>query len=211
MCSHSVFAVSQELVERIAAGRKLLDLGKIDAAINEFQAAAAIDPTQAAAFLNLGHAYERANRTDDAIEAYRKSIELEPRNFYARNNLGVLYDREGKYDDAMIEFQKALDNEPKNAMALRNLETAKKNKAVVQQQNEQINGATKEVEAKPQDPIPVYQLARLYASQGKKEAAVECLRKAIQLGYKDFAYIKTDPAFVRMRDEREFQLLLLRK
>jgi Tfp pilus assembly protein PilF len=211
LCCSLPYAGSQEAAERLALGRKLLDQGKIDAAISEFQRAAEMDPKHGAAFLNLGQAYERANRNDAAVDSYRKSIELEPQNFYAHNNLGVLYDKQRKYDEAIAEFQMALKNQPNNAMALKNLEIAKKNKAVVQERTNQISQATKEVEAKPQDPIPAYHLARLHASHGNKEAAMEWLSKAIQRGYKDLAYVKNDPAFVELRDEREFQLLLLQK
>jgi Flp pilus assembly protein TadD len=209
--SNLVSASSQGVAERIATGRRLLELGQLEAAIGEFQKAAAMDPKHGAALLNLGQAYERANRTDEAIDAYRKSIELEPRNFYSRNNLGVLYDKQGKYDDAIAEFQNALKNEPNNAIALKNLETAKKNKAVVRERNAQLSQAEKEVEVNPKDPEPAYQLARLHAAYGKKETAIEWLGKAIQLGYKDLAYVKADPAFTGIRKEREFELLLLKR
>jgi Flp pilus assembly protein TadD len=211
LCSTVVSAASQEGAEQIAAGRKLLDQGNVEAALSEFRKAVATDPTNGAAFLNLGQAYERANRADDAIEAYRKSIELAPRNFYAHNNLGVLYDQQDKYDDAVIAFQAALKNDPTNAIAQKNLETARKNKVVLAERNAQISRAQKQIEGKPLEPEPAYQLARLYASHGNKEAATEWLGKAIQLGYKDMAYVKTDPAFVTLRDDREFQLLLLKK
>jgi superkiller protein 3 len=205
------FGASEKATERIAMGRKLLDEGNVEAAINEFQKAVAVDPKYGAALLNLGAAYERANRSDEAIEAYRKSIELEPRNFYARNNLGVLYDKQAKYDDAIAEFQSALQNDPNNTVALKNLETAKKNKAVAQERNTQISRAEKAVGANPKDPKAAYQLARLHASYGNKETAIEWLGKAIQLGYTDLAYVKADPAFVNVREERDFQLLLLRQ
>jgi tetratricopeptide (TPR) repeat protein len=211
LCFALTSVAAQSAAERIAAGTKLLDEGNIDAAISEFQRAAEMDRKHGAALLNLGQAYERANRNDEAVDAYRKSIELEPRNFYAHNNLGVLYDRQGKYDEAIAEFQSALSDQPNNAMALKNLETAKKNKILMQERTNLISRAMKEVESKPQDPTPAYHLARLHASYGNQQAAIEWLGKAIQRGYRDFAYIKTDPAFVSMRDEREFELLLLRK
>jgi superkiller protein 3 len=211
LCSNMVSAASEEAAERIAAGKKLLEQGRVEAAISEFQKASNIDPKYGAAQLNLGHAYERANRNDEAIDAYRKSIELEPRNFYARNNLGVLYSKKGMYDQAIIEFQDALNNDPRNAMALKNLEIAKKNKAAMQERETVIARAEKQVEAKPNDPTPAYQLARVYATYGKKEVAIEWLAKAIEKGYKDFAYVKTDPAFTNLREERDFQLLLLKE
>ena len=74
-----------------------------------------------------------------------------------------------------------------------------------------IARAEKEVEAKPSDPTPAYQLARVYATYGKKEEAIEWLGKAIGQGYKDIAYLKTDPAFANIREERDFQLLLLQR
>jgi tetratricopeptide (TPR) repeat protein len=170
-----------------------------------------VDPKNGAAFLNLGHAYERANRSDEAIDAYRKSIELEPDNFYARNNLGVLYDKQGKFDDAIAEFQNALKKDPNNTIAVKNLETSKKNKAAVAERNAQISRAEKETEGRPKDPNAAYELARIYASHGSKERAIEWLGKAIQLGYQDIAYVRADPAFVGLRQERQFELLLLKK
>ena len=211
LCCTLASAASQEPAEHVARGRMLLAEGKIDAAISEFQRAIKMDPKHGAALLNLAQAYERGNRNDEAVEAYRKSIDVEPRNFYAHNNLGVLYDKQGKYDEAIAEFQSALTQQPNDAMALKNLETAKKNKAIVQERKSQITRAMQEVESKPQDPIPAYQLARVHASHGNQKTALEWLGKAIQLGYKDFTYIQSDPAFVSLRDEREFQLLMLRK
>jgi Flp pilus assembly protein TadD len=204
-------AASTEAAERIALGKRLLEQGKFEVAIAEFQKAAAVDPKDGAVQLNLGYAYERAKRIDDAIAAYHRSIELEQNNFYARNNLGVLYDKQGKYDEAIAEFQNALKIYPNNVMAQKNLQTASKNKAVMQERELIIVRAEKAAETTPADPIPAYELARIYASYDKKETAMEWLGKAIQRGYKDFAQARVDPAFVSIRDEREFQMLLLRK
>ena len=204
-------AASEEAAATIAVGKKLLEQGEIDAAIGEFQKAIAIDPKYGAAQLNLGDAYERSNRSDEAIDAYRKSIDLEPRNFFARNNLGVLYSQKNLFDQAIAEFQEGLKIEPGNAMALKNLDIAMKNKAAIQEREAVIARAQREVKAKPGDPRPTYQLARVYATYGDSKAAMDWLGKAIQQGYKDLAYVRTDPAFATMREEREFQLLLLKK
>ncbi len=208
---NSSAAATEEAAATIAVGKKLLEQGDIDAAIGEFQKAIAMDPKYGAAQLNLGHAYERANRGDEAIDAYRKSIELEPKNFFARNNLGVLYSKKNLYDQAIAQFQDALKIEPGNAMALKNLDVAKKNKAAMQEREAVIARAQRDVKAKPGDPRPSYQLARVYATYGETKAAMDWLGKAIQQGYKDLDYVKSDPAFTGMREEREFQLLLLKK
>jgi len=211
LCSTLASAASQEAAEKIAIGKKLLEQGNVEAAIGEFEKAAVIDPKYGAPQLQLGQAYERANRSDEAIDAYRKSVDMEPHNFFARNNLGVLYSKKGMNDQAIAEFQAALKIQPNNAMALKNLETAKKNKAAMQEREVVIARAEKDAAAKPGDPTPTYQLARVYATHGRKEEAIEWLGKAIQKGYKDLAYVRTDPAFANLREERDFQLLLLPK
>lgn len=210
----AVFAVAAEKegpVDYVGVGRTLLDQGKIEPAIAAFQKAVAQDPRDGAAHLNLGAAYERANRTDDAIAAYRKAVELEPKNVYAHNNLGVLLDQQGAYDQAIAALESAVKSEPGNAMAQKNLETAKKNKAALKERENEVARAEKEAQNKPDDPNLAYGVSRVYAHYGKKESAMQWLQKAMQLGFKDVNYIKADPAFVSLREEREFQLMLLKK
>ena len=206
-----VFAASEEAVEHNSIGATLLEHGKTDAAVAEFQKALRLDPTYLPARLNLAYAYERGGKIEEAITAYQEAIGVEPRNFFAHNNLGVLYDNNGQYDAAIAEFQSALYSEPGNAMALKNLETAKKNKAAIQERQAQIQRAEKEAQAKPADSQASYNVARLYAFYGKKELALQWLSRAVKQGYKDLAHVRTDPAFTNMRENRDFELLLLKK
>ena len=199
---------SEEAVERNDVGARLLEQGKTDAAIADFQRALSLDPKFFPARLNLAYAYERADRIEDAMESYREAINLQPRNFFAHNNLGVLYDRKGLSDAAIREFETALAIEPGNAMALKNLEIAKKNQTVVKARETQILQAERAVQAKPNDPQASYNLARIYAFYGKKELAYEWLTKALKQGYKDIGYLGSDPALNSIREERDFQLLL---
>ena len=206
--SVTVLAASEEAVERNNIGARLLEQGKADAAIAEFQRAVSLDPKYFPARLNLAYAYERADRIEDSMETYREAINLQPRNFFAHNNLGVLYDKKGLYDAAIREFEDALAIEPVNAMALKNLENAKKNQAVTKARETRILEAERTVQAKPNDPQASYSLARIYAFYGKKELAYEWLTKALKQGYKDISYLRSDPALQNIREERDFQLLL---
>jgi tetratricopeptide (TPR) repeat protein len=208
LLSGAVFAASEEAVERNNVGARLLEQGKADAAIAEFQRALSLDPEYFPARLNLAYAYERVDRTEEAIEAYREAINLQPRNFFAHNNLGVLYDKKGLHDAAIREFETVLKIEPGNSMALKNLATARKNQAIVKAREAQIQQAEREAQAKPGDPQASYNLARVYAFYGKKELAYEWLAKALKQGYKDISYLRSDPALRSIRDERDFQLLL---
>ena len=55
---------------------------------------------------------------------------------------------------------------------------------------------------------PYYDLAGLYAAQGKKEMALEYLKKSIDRGATDFGYIRKDPQFASIRDEPRFVSLV---
>lgn len=204
LSSAPAFGASEETVERNSLGAKLLQKGKTDAAIAEFQSALNTDPNYFPARLNLAYGYERAGKIEEAIAAYRAAIELQPRNFFARNNLGVLLDKKGSYDEAIAEFEHAIRSEPGNSMALKNRETAKKNQAAIQEREAQIAQAEKETRAKPNDPRAAYNLARIYAFYDQKEPALEWLTKAIKQGYKDFAYLNVDPAFKTIREDPIF-------
>ena len=158
--SVTVLAASEEAVERNNTGARLLEQGKADAAIAEFQSALSLDPTYFPARLNLAYTYERADRIEDAMAAYREAIAFQPRNFFAHNNLGVLYDKKGLHDAAIREFEIALRSSRDNAMALKNLETAKKNQAAIKAREAKILQAEREAQAKPNDPQASYNLAR---------------------------------------------------
>jgi Flp pilus assembly protein TadD len=61
-----------------------------------------IDPTYAAAWNNLGIAYEQQGKFDDARKAYEKAIELEPNNNFIRQNYDLfreIYDRQNSRRD----------------------------------------------------------------------------------------------------------------
>jgi tetratricopeptide (TPR) repeat protein len=201
-------ARSEEAIKRNNFGADLLKQGKLDEAVLEFRRAIEIDPTYAAAHLNLGYAYERGGRLDEAIGAYRKAIQLEPGALFAHNNLGVLYDKKALYDEAIAAFERALRIDPSNAMVLKNLENARKNKAIIQEREARIAEARKQVEARPTDSRAAYNLARVYASLDEKEQALQWLAKAVERGFDDFGFLKADPALAGLRGDPRFASFL---
>lgn len=207
----TALADSEQAADRNAAGAKLFEQGKLDAAIVAFQKAIALDPKYLPARLNLAYAYEKANRVDEAVQAYREAIDIQPGSFFAHNNLGVLYDKQGLYDAAIAEFEAALQIETGNTMARKNLDVARKNKSTTEKREGEISRAEKEAQAKPSDPRTSYNVARLYAFSGNKEMALLWLSKALKQGYNDLAYLKLDPAFNSLREDREFELLFVTK
>jgi Tfp pilus assembly protein PilF len=203
-----VQAGPEEAVQRNNLGASLLEQGKADEAIAEFRKAVALDPKYTAAQLNLAYAYDSQGRIDEAMAQYQTVIELEPENLFAHNNLGVLYDKQGRYEEAIVEFERVLQIDPSNATALQNLENAKGSNGIVQEREERFAQARKEVEANPNDGRASYELARLHASFGEKDQALEWLAKALELGFDDLKFLKDDPALVGLKDDPRFTGLL---
>jgi Flp pilus assembly protein TadD len=201
-------AASRESVRHNNFGGDLVKQGKLDEALLEFQQAVTLDPSHAAAQVNLAFTYDRLNRTDEAIAAYKKSAELDPRNSTVYSNLGVLYDKRGLHDEAIASFEEALRIDPANATAIKNLETSKKNKGILAEGQDRIAKARQQVEMRPRDPRAASELGRVYASFGKKDEAFEWLAKAIGLGYDNFRFLKEDPVLATLRDDPRFAELL---
>jgi superkiller protein 3 len=191
-----------------ARGAELLKEGKLDAAVTELKQAAETAPTSAIVQSNLAYAYDRQGRTDEAVAAYRKVLELDPSSAVARNNLANLYSKQGLYDDAVRELEDLVQRDPANATAKVNLESAMKSKAITQERQDQITGALKGVDARPNDPRAVYNAARVYSRLGDQDKAFEWLTKALDLGYDQLDYLSLDPSLGGLRKDPRFQKLL---
>jgi tetratricopeptide (TPR) repeat protein len=61
---------------------------------------------------------------------------------------------------------------------------------------------------KPYDPIAIYNLACSYSNLGNKQAALDALEKAIELGYDDFSYMLKDPDLENVRKHPRFKAIL---
>ncbi len=204
----TLHAESDEAVKLNREGADLVNQGKMEEASGAFQKAVELDANDPVPRLNLAYTYDRQGRTEEAIAEYRKAIELDPSNLLAYNNLGVLYDKMGQYDEAIGEFQRAMEIDPSDANTLQNLENAKKNKAVMQEREGELAELRREVEAKPDDPLALYKLGRLYAFYDRKDEAIEWINKALDKGYDALDYIKFDPALDKLRGDPRFTKLL---
>jgi tetratricopeptide (TPR) repeat protein len=205
--SGGVLAAAESAFHYNEQGASFLERREPEAAITEFLRAVGLDAKFFPARLNLAYAYEKAGRIEAAIEAYQQALEIQPRSTIAHNNLGVLYDGQGLYDLAIAQFEVVLTIEPGNSLALRNLEVAKKNQSIVHDRRTRLQRVEQEARAKPTDPDVLYVVARTYAFYGHKGPALEWLSRAREHGYRDFAYVKIDPAFESLRNDPAFQRL----
>src|SRR5262245_5661512 len=64
------------------------------------------------------------------------------------------------------------------------------------------------IRLRPQDPLAHYNLACSYALLRKAELALKTLRQAIELGYRDFRYMREDHDLDSIRHDPRFRQLL---
>lgn len=64
------------------------------------------------------------------------------------------------------------------------------------------------VQLRPRDPLAHYNLACSYSLIKKIDPALKALRKAFELGYRDFRYVREDRDLVAVRKDPRFRQLL---
>jgi tetratricopeptide (TPR) repeat protein len=72
-------------------GNVYIKQGRLDDAIQEYQAALHIEPRFVNARLALGDIYKARDQLDDAVHEYKAALSVDPNRVEARLNLGIVY------------------------------------------------------------------------------------------------------------------------
>jgi len=90
-------------------GNSLLNQGRVDEAIIQYQKALALWPESATSHYGLGNALCREKRMDEAIIQYQKALEIKPDFAKAHNNLAYSLLQMGRVNEAITHFRRALE------------------------------------------------------------------------------------------------------
>jgi tetratricopeptide (TPR) repeat protein len=110
--THTLACTSDNLVAHLDLGEALVDQGRVDEAIGQFQQALQIRPGYAETYYNLGNALLQQGRVDEAIGQFQQALQIRPDYADADFNLGVALGRKGNMDEAITHFQQALQLKP---------------------------------------------------------------------------------------------------
>ena len=88
-----------------------------DPQIAVLQARTAENPSDTAAWIELGNRYFDAGRGAESISAYKKALSLDDRNANVWTDLGVMYRRTGEPRKAIESFDSALRVDPNHQVA----------------------------------------------------------------------------------------------
>ena len=195
---------------RAARGFALFQLRRFGEAATEFETAIRLDPAQFDArffygrqcfqrgqFAEAAHWFEDAARVQESVEAC----------FFAAQ----AHEAAGRHETAATAYRRAL------AVATRQLEMhpddprAATMRAVslcrLGESSEGLKWARTALEIDPTDAGVRYNVACLYALDGMREEALDCLEECQRLGFTNMDWIQRDPDLASLRDEPRFQRL----
>jgi Flp pilus assembly protein TadD len=113
------------------------------------------------------------------------------------------------FSDCEVGLSRAvLDSNPRHARALEMLGQALTR---VGRHNEALEADLRLANLRPKDPVAFYNLACSYSNLENLDAAFDALRRAFDLGYRDYRHLLRDPDLENVRRDRRFKSLLDKK
>ncbi len=88
------------------------DFGK---ALDNFNSAIALSPTNPEFYAHRGYAYSRLFLSQKAKQDFDKALQYNPENLWVLGNRGTLGLQTGNYEQAILDFQQLIIREPDNA------------------------------------------------------------------------------------------------
>ena len=111
----------EAILPRLNLGAALMQKGRVQEALAEYEQARRMDDTVPELHYNLGNAYSQIGRPADAIAAYQRAILLRPDYANAHYNLGNSLLELGQRGDAEEAYRAAIANNDQLAEAYGNL------------------------------------------------------------------------------------------
>jgi len=182
--------------------------GKHEQAIEYFNQALKMNPTDAKSLYNLALSLEALGREDEAIEQLRKSIELRPDAAPCHAKLGLMLAARRRYEEALPHFREAVRLQPLHPGYRLNLgrglmEMGRTDQAV--ETFKELLGLD------PKCAQAYYQLGNIYAQQGQFRLAAGQFKLAIDC-QEDFAaaHVGLAQALIELGQEQQAQEHLAR-
>jgi serine/threonine-protein kinase len=123
-CSKAVDLGNSGAAGHVCLGVIANGTGKYEEAVDQFQRAAQLEPTNDDALIGTGEACERLGKSQEAENTYKKIVQLRPTYWRGYNLLGAFYLRQAQYGDAAKMFQKVIERTPESFRGYANVGAA---------------------------------------------------------------------------------------
>jgi len=187
-------------------------------------------PAQNAVVQNkLGIAHQQLQQLDAARKSYERAIKQKPDFMEAMNNLGTIYYAQKSYRRAIHWYNRAVKVAPGEARAAtvyenmgrawfnrkdytrarECMQTALRLDPSVFEQHGSFGQILEETSIEERAKYHFY-LAKVYATSGRSDMALQYLRKALEEGYKEKKSLNEEPDFATLKDLPAFKDLVER-
>jgi tetratricopeptide (TPR) repeat protein len=156
-------------------------LNKYGEAIECYDKAIEINPTDVIACNNKAVTLGNLGRHDEAIECCNKAIEIDHRYADAWSNKGFYLGNLGRHDEAIECYDKAIEINPNISKPWSNKVWSLNN---LGRHDEAIECCNKAIEINPTDVIACNNKAVTLGNLGRHDEAIECCNKAIEIDHR---------------------------
>lgn len=190
-------------------GWYLVAMGQHVRSVEEGQLAIDLDPLAPATNLALSKSFFFARRYDEAIKLCRHTLSLDSTFVPARYFLGQAYIQQRRFAEALAEYEKGLNvlgELPFATAVVAHAQALAGNPNAAEALLDKLVTAVKIGKTF----IPAFGLAMVHTGLGNKEEAIKWLERAYDERSLWMVYLNVDPVFDSLREEPEFEKLLLK-
>jgi len=180
----------------------------------EFETAMRLDPKLYEAPYFYARACLAQGKPFEAAPLFERAASLRPEDYQAPAFLANAYTAQGRVGEAgkasrraIKAIEKWLDVNPDDARALNLGATIWSN---LGESDKALEWGRRSLQIDPEDPQLLYNVGCVFAVEGMKEDALQCLEQAIDKGYGHREWIEHDSDLNSLRSDQRFQALLER-
>lgn len=181
-------------------------MGRAPEARAQFAIARELDPLSSIINLNSAYPDHYSHQYEAAISQYKRTLALDPSFALAHQELMLVYEQQGKFAESNAEAVTTLglQGQPALATSLASAFAAGGHSAALHQW---IDALRRESETTYVSPMLT---AQLYARLGDRDHAFEWLNRAFAERCAPLVYLKVDPQYDLIRNDRRFEDLTRR-